>query len=154
MQVTVHLNVDGESLFKEIKKSVLEEIEHARGKKAKESNVHAGYSFKKYLRDKHDAGHAAQVTIKEWDPPRIYSSSITTMDGTTVISYEAIPAEGGGIDVTYTEVFEGVGAVENVSQKTLGAIKTHSAKRKIERQLHNMEATILADQYAQAGAEV
>lgn len=152
MQVVEHLNVDADSLFRLIKESILTDIEEAHGRKAKASNVHTGYSYKKYLKGKRDADHAVQVRITAWRPPTTYSCSIEGASGTTTISYDVVPGGDGGIDVTYTEEFEGAGATEGVVSKATGALRASSGKRKIRRQLHNMEESILADRYVEAAA--
>ena len=149
MQVTVHLKIDEESFFAEIKKSILADIGEARGKKAKASNVHAGYSFKRYLKGKRDEDHAAQVRIVTWDPPRVYQSTVTTISGVTTLTYQAEPSEGGGIDVTDSEEFEGFSATQNALQKGIGAVKQIGARSGIKNQLHAIEGRVLAEQYAE-----
>lgn len=153
MQLTEHLAVDSTSFFKVVKQSILDDIENARGKKAKASNVHAGYSYKKYLRGKVDPEHAAQVHITEWDPPHVYSSRITSQAGETTLRYVVEECEDGGIDVTYTEEFEGASASQNAVQKALGAVKQLPAKSKVKRGLHAMESQILADRYVAEAEE-
>lgn len=148
MQVTEHLSIDGEAFFGEVKKSILADIEEVRGKKAKASNVHAGYSYKRYLRGKRDEDHACQVRIVVWDPPREYRSTVTAQGGVTTISYVAEPTEDGGIDVTYTEEYEGGSAAQNIIQKGIGAVKQFPAKSGIKKQLRSIEARVVAENYS------
>lgn len=147
MQVTVHLKCDAEGFFEQIRLSVLSDIQEARGKKAKASNVHAGYSFKRYLKGKRDPDHAAQVHITAWDPPRRYACTVTTAGGVTTISYDGEPTEDGGVDVTYTEEFEGSSTSQNVLQRAIGAVKQVPARSGVKNQLHALEGRALAAGY-------
>lgn len=148
MEMTVHLRVDADSFFREIKKMLLEEIEDARGKKAKPSNVHKGYSYKRYRDGREDPEHALQVNIAEWDPPHAYCSEVISQAGVSTMRYEAVPCEDGGIDVTYTEEFEGDSASDTVIQSLNKAVKWLPGKHRVKKLLRQIEAEILADQYS------
>lgn len=153
MKVTVHLDIDAKSLFKVLKEMLLADISEARGKKAKPSNVHEGYSYKKYLRGKGDPQHAATVRIEAFDVPRTYRSTVTTAQGVNTLCYEVVPAEGGGIDVTYEETFEGASASASFMQKTIGALRSGSSKSRIKSQLHAIEAQVRADRFVEEAEE-
>ena len=147
MQVTMHLRVDATSFFDVLKQSILADMQEARGKKAKASNVHTGYSYKRYLKGKRDPEHAATLRITSWDPPHTYASTVSNAGGVITMSYEVVPCEGGGIDVTYTETFEGASASQNVFQRAIGFLKQLPAKSRIKNTLQDIEGQILAEQY-------
>lgn len=150
MQVTEYLEVDAKSFFDYLKESIMSDIEESRGKKAKASNVHKGYSYKRYLKDKHDDAHAVTVRITDWNPPHTYSTTITNKNGVTTMSYLVEEVERGGIYVTYTETFEnGASASMNAVQKVVGAFKQVSGKNKIRNTLHDIESYIKAESYAE-----
>lgn len=152
MRITEHLNVTAEEFFAVVDEALLGDIAAARGKKAKRSNLHEGYTYKKFLRGKADPAHAATVRIVTYDRPHSYRSSVTTGQGTSLMGYDVTPS-GEGIDVTYVEEFEGATGFKAVLSKAIGGFQSIGARGRIKSQLQAMEGRILADRYPEPVVE-
>ena len=146
MRVTEHLKITAEEFFAIVDEALLADISNARGKAAKPSNLHEGYTYKKFLRGKSDAAHAATVRISTYDRPRSYRSTVTAPHGESVMGYDVEPA-GDGIDVTYVEDFQSQGGIQALLSAMMTPIQSFGAKGRIKSQLHAMEGKVLAERY-------
>ena len=146
MKVTEHIKVTPEEFFDFVDKSLLADISAARGKKAKPSNLHEGYSYKKFLRGKADPAHAATVRIVTYDRPRSYRSAVSTAQGTSTMGYDVEPS-GDGIDVTYVEEFEANGGIRALLSRVAGLVQGLGARGRVKSQLRTLEGSILANRY-------
>ena len=148
MRITEHIKVTPEEFFDFVDKSLLADITAARGKKAKPSNLHEGYTYKKFLRGKADAAHAATVRIVTYDRLHAYRSAVSTAQGTSTMGYDVEPS-GDGIDVTYVEDFEATGGVRAVFARAAGLVQSLGARGRVKSQLQALERSILADRYSE-----
>lgn len=146
MRITGHLNVTAEEFFAKVDEALLADVAAARGKKAKPSNLHEGYTYKKFLRGKADPAHAATVRIVTYDRPHAYRSSITTAQGESLMGYDVAPA-GEGIDVTYVEEFKGAGGFKALLSHVVAPFQALSARGRVKSQLQAMEGRIIAERY-------
>ena len=146
MRVTEHLKITAEEFFAIVDEALLADISNARGKKAKPSNLHEGYTYKKFLRGKSDPAHAATVRISSYDRPRSYRSTVTAAQGESVMGYDVEPA-GDGIDVTYVEDFHGTGGIQSLLSRLMAPLQSLGAKGRVKSQLHAMEGKVLAERY-------
>lgn len=146
MKITEHIKATPEEFFDFVDKSLLADIAAARGKKAKPSNLHEGYTYKKFLRGKADAAHAATVRIVTYDRLHSYRSSVTTGQGTSLMGYDIEPS-GDGIDVTYVEDFEANGGIRALFSRVAGFFQGLSARSRVKAQLQALEGSIIANRY-------
>ena len=152
MKVSEHLKVTPEEFFAVVDEALLADIASARDKKAKASHLHEGYTYKKYLRGKADAAHAATVRIVSYDRPRSYRSTVTTQQGVTTMGYDVEPA-GDGIDVTYVEEFRGTGGFKAILSNMVAPLQSLNGSSRIKSQLKAIEGRILADAYPEPEAD-
>ena len=146
MRITEHLGITPEQFFDVMDRALLADIAEARGKKkAKPSNLHEGFSYRKHLRGKEGDAYAATVRIVAYDRPRAYRSTVTTSQGVNTMSYEVEPCADGGIDVTYEETFEADGALARV----LGALRGAANRGRVKSRLHAMEVQVRAARLAE-----
>ena len=146
MRITGHLNVTAEEFFAKVDEALLTDIATARGKKAKPSNLHEGFTYKKFLRGKADPVHAATVRIVAYDRPLTYRSSITTEQGESLMGYDVV-SSGEGIDVTYVEEFKAAGGLKSLFARVVAPFQALGARGRVRSQLQAMEGRIIADRY-------
>lgn len=141
MKVSERLDVTAEAFFASVVNSVRYDIEQATGDKVAAADIVAGYSYKKSLRAKAGGSRAVTATIVELEAPRVYEASFTSGEGVNTVRYEVTPAEGGSsIDVVYEEGFTGNKAMSDLNGKIMGSLYSWTAKRRIKKRLHQMEA--------------
>lgn len=146
MRITEHLKITAEEFFDIVDEALLSDIASARGKKAKPSNLHEGYTYKKHLRGKGDDAHAATVRIVSYDRPRCYRSTVTTQQGVSTMGYDVVPT-GDGVDVTYVEEFEGASGFKSALSRVVAPLQGLAGRGRIKSQMHAMEGRILAERY-------
>ena len=96
MEITQHLDVTPEEFFDLLERNVLKDIEDATGKVISASKIH-GHRYTKVVRQGRLKSEM-KVRIKSYQPPERYTVKFSAPQGETLISYQAAPAEGGGLN--------------------------------------------------------
>ncbi|MCH3968602.1 MAG: DUF3284 domain-containing protein [Atopobiaceae bacterium] len=137
--VIEHLDVSAEQFFSAVARSVAYAA-HSAGIPATSSDVRTGFSYQTSLRDKLGHDQRTSVEVTRFEPPAAYAARIVSGQGTNTVAYEVTPADGGGIEVAYEEGFVGSTTCNDLNYKLVGLAWRHSAKKRMRRVLHGIEA--------------
>lgn len=144
----MRLGVDADSFFDHLVESIAYDYEQALGKKLGRARLKKGLTYQKKLSAKIGKGQAAtKVKVTELTRPSVYEATFTTSRGVNTIRYEIAPVEAGAgeagaIEVTYTEGFEGSGAMMDLNQKLMSLVFSGGGKRRVKQLLRAIEAHI------------
>ena len=139
MKMILHMKISNEQVYSTLVKSLLYDAEKAGIKK---TLLKRGDRYKKQLYTKMGSIRNVSVEVVDLIENQCIAFNVIANNGCTNIRYELKP-ENSGTSLVYSETFNGNTKLSTINQRLLTIPFSFSAKRKLKKQIKNVETYLI-----------
>lgn len=141
MEITRTMDVSMEEMNTFIKNMVLQDILHATGKKVKESDIGAGYKYRKKLKGRSGKEGNVSTRIDELKEG-CYRASFESAQGINYLSYQYEMSEDGKLNLCYKEDYTAQSKSKELNFQLMSFLYKRSNRKRMKLMLEHIEHLI------------